>query len=375
MKTRLIIWIISLLAINGFAAACLAGEWLTGPALNQLMSEPIDLVWSENPLRDALASLARVHNVAVLLDRRIDPSRKITLALKQSPLGDSLAGIAMTGEMGVTLAGPVVYLGPVGTTAKLRTLIFLREEEAKKTPPAAAKTLFQAKSLVWEDFSQPREILARLGRENKLTISGLEKIPYDLWSAADLPPMTLVERLALIAFQYDLTFAIATDGKHLELVPPPPDIRLLRSYSGDRKPEETAKHFAELAPQAEIEVIGDKVMVKGMLEDHERIETPRPPAGRAPATDTASDLSKKQFTLTVVEKPIGPFLKQLAKQIGLQLQMDESAIEQAGVSLEQRVSFKVEDASIDELLQAAIKDTPLKYRRQGKVLIVEAMEK
>ncbi len=375
MKTRLTIGAMAMLAISSLAGACMAGEWLTGPELQKHLSDRIDLIWSENPLRDALATFARVQNVAVLLDRRVDPGRKITLTLKQSTLGDSLAAIAITGGLGVTLAGPTVYFGPADTTAKLRTLIFLREEEARKLPPAAAKIFFQAKPLAWEDFSQPREILERLGRDHHLTITGLERVPYDLWPAADLPPMTLAERLSLIAVQYDLTFAIARGGKKIELVPIPQDIRLERSYPGGNKPEEAAKRIAKLAPGAEIEVAGKKLIVRGMLEDHERIEAPTRPAGGNAAANADSDLSDKRFTLTVEEKPIGPLLKQLAKQIGLQLEMDEPAIEAAGVSLKQRISFKVEDATIDELLQAAIKETPLQFRRQGNVLIVEALKR
>ncbi|MCC6126558.1 MAG: hypothetical protein IT426_16480 [Pirellulales bacterium] len=375
MKTRPITLVILQLAVVGFAAACAAGEWLTGPELIERLSDPVDLVWSENPLRDALAAFARVHNVAVLLDRRVDPGRKMTLSVKQSPLSEALAAVAMSGELGVTLAGPVAYFGPAGATPKLRTLIFLREEEARKMPPAAAKMFFRERPLAWNDFAQPREILQRLGRENRLTIVGLERIPYDLWAAADLPPMTLVERLSLVAFQYDLTFSYSANGRRIELVPLPPDVRLPRSYPGGKKPEETAKRFAELAPQAEIEVAGDAVLVKAMLEDHERLEAPPPPAGGATAKNAAPDFSRKRFDLSVIEKPIGPVLKQLAEHLGLQLQMDESAIERAGVSLDQRVSFKVEDATIDELLQAAIEKTPLTYRRQGTILKVEALKK
>jgi hypothetical protein len=375
MKKMRIFALLSLLALHGIPTASSSAEWLTGPALQRHLSDPVDLVWAENPLRDALGSFARVQNVAVMIDRRVDPSRKITLTLKQSTVGEALAAMAMTGEMGATLAGPVAYFGPPEAVAKLRTLIFLREEEARKMPPVAAKMFFQTKPLAWPDFSQPREILQRLGRENKLAISGLEKIPYDLWAAADLPPMTLVERLSLIAFQYDLTFAIALAGKKIELVPLPADIRLERSYAGGTKPRETAKRFAELAPKAEIEVAGEKVLVKAMLDDHERINAPSQPTGHTSPKNADSNLDDKRFTLKLSEQPIGPLLKQLAKQIGLQLQMDESALQRAGVSLDQRVSFQVEDATVDGLLQAVIKETPLKYRRQGKVLIVEALKK
>jgi hypothetical protein len=356
--------------ILAFAVVCSAGQLLTGRALNQHLSDPVDLVWSENPLRDALASFARVQNVAVLLDRRIDPSRKMTLSLKQSLLNDSLVAIAMTGEMGVTLAGPVAYFGPTETTAKLRTLVYLREEESRKLPPAAANAFFELKPLAWENFSQPREIVARTAKDSHLTIIGLERIPYDLWAAADLPPMTLAERLSLVTVQYDLTFRIAPGGRTIELVPIPRDVRIVRSYPGGPIPEDAAKRIAALAPHADVAADGDKVVVRGMLEDHERIESPHQPT-RNGAANPPANLSDKRFTLTVAEKPIGPLLKQLSKQIGLELQMDEVALGEAGVSLDARVSFKIEDATIDELLQAAIKETPLKFRRQGNVLIVE----
>jgi hypothetical protein len=375
MKTRSITLTSLLFAAIGLTAASAAGEWLTGPKLIAQLSDPVDMVWSENPLRDALAALARAQNVAVLLDRRIDPSRKLTISVKQSPLSEVLTAVALSGELGVTLAGPVAYFGPADAVPKLRTLIFLREEEARKMPTVAAKMWLQERPLAWNDFAQPREILQRLGRDNRLTISGLKSIPYDLWAAADLPPMTLVERLALIAFQYDLTFSYAANGRRIELAPIPPDIRLARSYPGGRKLEETAKRFAELAPHADIETVGDTLLVKGLLEDHERIEAPPPPPGGAAVKNAPPDFSRKRFDLTIAEKPIGPVLKQLAEHLGLQLQMDESAIARAGVSLDQRVSFKVENATIDELLQAAIEKTPLKFRRQGTILKVEALKK
>jgi hypothetical protein len=361
-----------MLILLGSVASCHATDWLTGPALREHLSDPIDLTWSENPVRNALANFAQFQNVAVLLDRRIDPSMKITLSLHQSPLSDSLAGIAMAGELGVTLAGPVAYFGPPDSVPKLRTLIFLREEEAKKMPSATGKIFFQSKSLAWDDFTEPRKIFEKLGQENHLAIAGLGKIPHDLWAAADLPPMTLAERLSLVAFQYDLTFVPAADGKRIELVPIPTDIRLTRSYPGGKEPEETVKKFAELAPKAEIDIVEGKIRVRGMLDDHERIEAARKPAGPTPAANADADLKNKRCTLTVTEKPIGPVLRQIAKQLDLQLQMDEAAIAEAGVSLDRLVSIKVKEVTIDEVLQAAIKDVPLQYRRQGNVVIIEA---
>jgi hypothetical protein len=271
------------------------------------------------------------------------------------------------------LVGPVAYFGPRDAVPKLRTLVYLRAEEAKKSP--AAKMLAQSKPMSWPDFSQPRELLERLGRENHLEFAGLEKIPHDLWASADLPPMTLVERISLLAFQCDLTFDIAADGKRIELVPIPAELSVTRSFPSGKKPEETARQFAELAPKAKIKVEQGKIVVKGALDDIERIDASRQPGGKTPVANADADLENKRCTLKVEEKPVGPVLREIASKLGLQLQMDEEAIARAGVSLERRISFEVKDATIDELLLAAIKQTPLKYRRTGKIVIVEAMEK
>lgn len=362
-----------LLGLHGLSPLGMAEEWLTGPSFQRQLSEPISMVLSESPLRDAIDKFSRTQQIAVLLDRRVDPSRKISLSLDQSPTTDSLAAMAMTAEIGVTAPGPLAYFGPTNTTARLRTLVTLREEEARKKSPDVAKKYLHAKAIAWEDFSQPRAILEILAKENGIKISGLEKIPHDLWASADLPPISLAERITLILVQYDLTFSISSDGKQIEIGSLPEDIRLERSYPGEKKPNETAKRFSELLPHAEVKVVGDKVSVKGSLEDHERITAPRTTYGHT--SSEKPDLSKQSYTLKVSGQPIGPLLKQLSTKIGLQLQMDEHAIEKAGVSLEQHVSFQVDEATVDQLLQAAIKDTPLKFRRQGRVLIVDALEK
>jgi hypothetical protein len=353
-------------------AAC-AGEGMTGAELRRHLSDRIDLTWSENPLRDALARFSDVQNVAVMLDRRVDPSRKITLSLNQATIADTLGGIGLAGDLGVTLVGPVAYFGPRDAVPKLRTLVHLRAEEARKSP--AAKQFAQAKPLSWPNFSQPREILVRLGRENHLEIAGLENIPHDLWASADLPLMTLIERTSLLAFQYDLTFDIVADGKRIELVPIPAEPSITRSFPGGKKPEETARQFTEIAPKAEITVAQGKIVVKGSLDDIERIDASRQPGGKTPVANADADLENKLCTLKVEEKPVGPVLRQIASKLGLQLQMDEEAIARAGVSLERLISFEVKDATIDDLLRAVIKQTPLKIRRTGKIVIVEAMEK
>ncbi len=92
------------------------------------------------------------------------------------------------------------------------------EKEVRRLPSGIQRKYLLPKRLVWEDLATPRELVAQLARENGLKITGLEKVPHDLWAAADLPPISLVDRLTLIAIQFDLTFAVADGGRRLKLV-------------------------------------------------------------------------------------------------------------------------------------------------------------
>ena len=202
----------------------------------------------------------------------------------------------------------------------------------------------------------------------------MEQIPHDLWAAADLPPLELIERLTLIAGQYDLTFQVSADGNRLTLVPVPEHVELVRTYQAGRQAQQTAKNFASLAPQARVQVEGDKIIVSGTVEDHERISSPHRTAERSTTKPADTDLASKRFTLTVTKQPIGPLLEQLAPQLNLELKIDAKALEQAGVSLDQLVSFSVKNATVDELLQAALKHTGLKFIRRGNIVQIEPSE-
>ncbi len=123
--------------------------------------------------------------------------------------------------LGVSRLGAVVYLGPPSAAQRLRPIAAAFDRAVRRLPAASQRKFFQSKPLAWEDLSTPRDLLEQLGRQNGIQIAGLERLPHDLWAAADLPPLSLAERLTLIAAQFDLTFKIAAGGARLNLAPVP----------------------------------------------------------------------------------------------------------------------------------------------------------
>ncbi len=345
-----------------------AADWLIGPGLKKRLAMPVDpIVWSGHPLHHALARFGQSNRVAVLLDRRVDPGQKLRLAINDMSVRAALEEIARNRRLGVSLLGPVVYVGPPPVAARLRTLGALRTEEVRQLPAAVGRKFLASKRISWDDLATPKELLEDLAQGNRFTIADLELVPHDLWAGADLPPMTLIDRLTLILVQFDLTFDLSDDGKTVTLLGVPEEVALVRSYPGGSNPKTTAGRFAALAPKAQIEVVDDRISVKGLLEDHERIKSPRrkEPTKRDRST---SSLARQRFTLKLKEQPIGSVLRQLAESLALDLQIDREAIREAGISLEGRVSLEVKEVTLDRLLGELLKGTGLKFSRRGNAV-------
>jgi len=359
---------------GAMAADAAATAWMSGARLQKRLQQPVDIMWSGNPLRRALGGLSAAQDVAVLLDRRIDPGQKVELSLNDVPLQVALERIAQCRKLGLSRLGGVFYFGPPEATARLRTAAALLHEAARKLPPETGRKFLLPKPLAWDDFATPGELLEQLAGEGGFEVLGAELVPHDLWAAADLPPLPMVDRLTLVLFQFDLTFQLSANGRQIKLVRLPKDVALIRSYPGGARPAIVARNFATLAPDAQIKVVGGKVYVKGLLEDHERITAPRrspPESSTRPAVPVGRIRIER---MSVKEKPIGLLLEQLAEQLNLELRIDRQGLQKAGVSLEQRVTVQVENVTVDELLQAVIQNSPLRFRRRGNVVEIGPLE-
>ena len=72
--------------------------------------------------------------------------------------------------------------------------------------------------------------------------------------------------------------------------------------------------------------------------------------------------------MSVQAEPLGPVLRQLADRLGLELKIDEKTLAAEGISLDQRVSVTVENATVDELLRRILKSTGLTFHRRQKLV-------
>jgi hypothetical protein len=345
--------------------------WLTGPALDRQLAAPVTMSLVKVPLSRALKSIRTAQHLATVLDRRVDPDQEVQLALTREPLRTGLRRLADQLRIGYCQLGPIAYFGPASTAGRLRTLAALRLEDARTLSPAASRKFLQLRSSHWEDLAEPRSLVEALAEEARVALVGAEKIPHDLWPAADLPPLTWIDRLTLIAAQFDLTFQFDKAGGQVELIKMPDKVVLARTYQATRQADTLAKRWAKALPTAHVTVEDQKIRVEGSLEDHEVVEQR---LRGTPTQRTTVALGKEVYQLTVEQTALAQVLEQLAQRLSLEFQWDQKIIERADISMDQLISVKVQDVTLDELLGAVLTGTGLTFRHEDRAISIYPVE-
>ncbi|MEX2186875.1 MAG: STN domain-containing protein [Pirellulales bacterium] len=373
---------LAVLAPNVSAADPVA--WRTGRDLQQLLEKNIGgagLAWSGQSIREALANLSHApsYRVAMLLDRRIDPETRLDLALGDVPLAEALARIAAAGGADVCQVGNVVYFGPSSITRRLRTVSELRKQDVRELPPADARRFAAYKPLAWDDLAEPRELLKAIAAEADTTIENLDAVPHDLWAAADLPRISLCDRLTLIAGQYDLTFAIGLGGTTLRLVPIPEKVAIVRSYTVGQGAAEVAEKLTAAFDGCKISVAGTRIEVEGRAEDH--LEIVQALAGKPIRKPAAAPTGEVDLDHVRIDKfnaqnqPLGGLIKEVARRLQMEAEFDGPALVAAKVSLDQVVSVELQSGTVRDLLDKVTKPYGLEYEIRDKKLVVRPAAK
>lgn len=360
------VWLIFFFLSNAVAAEA---PWLTGEPLRQALQSNVAVTWSNAPTHDALERFAQSQRVAVLLDRRIDPDRRVELEIQDVPLEIAFKQIASRLHCSVSMVGPVAYFAPAPAANRVRTILALRKRELAKLPQKLQIDWQSLRPSNWEDLAEPRELLTALADEVGVTIEGLERIPHDLWAGSRLPPMSMPERLTLILNQFDLTYELADGGKIIRLVPAEDRPRIDESYPAGENSKALTEQLSKIKAleSAEIRAADGKILVSGTAENHDIVRQLL--AGGTAKKITVQE-GDKRYTLRV-ELPVGKALQQLGKQMGIEIQIDRAAIENAGISLDHKVKIDVKEATFDELFRAVLEPAGLTFDYNGSVLTVK----
>ena len=194
-------------------------------SFSRALTQKVKAKWRNVPLRQVLRNLSDSRRIAILLDRRIDPTRKTTLVLNGVKLLDGIAAIARSAAAQVAVVGNAVYVGPPKSVSALMLQMKKRSSESSrlslKLPRSRRLALSRRRTLHWNDLDRPRDLVKKFAGQFKLKVAGLDKIPHDLWAGNTLPTMGVTRGLSLLLVQFDLTYRWQPDGSGIAIVPIP----------------------------------------------------------------------------------------------------------------------------------------------------------
>ncbi len=367
-------WLLTALVVMWLCAATADAreniQWRTGKDFPKQLDVAVGVTWVGNPLRSAIKNLGQSQRVAVMLDRRIDPGRRITFSLAGRPLGELFATLAHKENLGIAYIGPVVYFGPPETTAKLATLVELCREEIRQLPPATLVRLLKESSMAWDTPAQPRKLIEDEIKAARLRPWKIEEsVPHDLWPGWSMPPLDFAQRMTLLLAGFDKTFEVSKDGSAVRIVPIPDNPVIERQYTIKRNSSASLSKVREQFPRTQFELSGTRLTAKGPIEDLRQIatllqtkKTPRPSGNGQPQK------TEQRYTLTITNKPVGPLVSTLARTY---LKLEPVFAENVTAKdRQQLVSLKVNQVNLDGLLRAALNPAGLTFRIEGEKLHV-----
>lgn len=356
-----------------------------GQAFVRALEQPFAATWENVDLRQIAKRITTTRGVTILLDRRIDPSRGHAFTATGEPLGEFLARLADAAGGSASLLGSVAYIGPPEAARRLRTLAYLRHAEltAEGTGVSRARRseLSQPAPFTWDDLSEPGDLIRRLADQRRVAVDGMDLIPYDLWGGVSIPPSTFVDALSLVLIQFDLTFEWTAAGERIRIVPVAEGTNIERSHfpPKGRTPADALAQWREQFPELEGRVVGNGVLVRGTLEQHEALDRlqrgPRNP--REAKAPRLKPLAQERYTLRIMNAPVRALLQKLSEPAYGQLtfEYDNQALQDASINLDQRVSFEVRNAPIDQLLKAVFEPLKVAYELDDRTVRLRPVDK
>lgn len=352
---------------------------LYGSKYRDALREPLAATWDNVEPRSLLRRLGEDRQLAILLDRRIDPSTPVTLSLAGEPLQTGLDRLAATMSATVSRPDNVVYFGPPESARWLRTAIEQHDsalhDPATNIPERRQLDLSARHTIHWQDLDTPQDVLSLIAKRHQLTIENLEAVPHDLWASATLPQVTAAEALTLVLIQFDLDWEWQPGGNAVRIVPwrEPPLIERRYKPRGKLTAAQLLADWQGTDPDLAARIDQNEVVVLGRIEDHEALQAKLSAGitGRTlPPGEAPTPLRRRLFTLKVENVPVSAIMRELEKS-GVMFVYDADKFRAAGIDLNRPVSFDAQKAPADEFLKKLFDAVPVKFTIDDRTVTLE----
>ena len=346
------------------------GEFARQSEFQRRLEQPLSVHRQGVAIDEILRRLSEDRKIALLRDRRIDPSTTIDVALNAARFDDAVRGIAQGVLADLAVAGDTLYVAPVTTARTFRTRAVLLRDQLDALTKADSPQQFQRSRrfpLRWDRLTTPRELLDLIAHTYGIEIENRDAVPHDLWDSGAMGYANVHEALLFILTQFDLSLQWITPERVRIVEHDPIPVLTRRHRPRGMSQEDALALVTDQFPDAEVVTAGRALEIKALLEEHEEIEIvigERTPIRSTPAQAPATPIGRRRFTLTMVRQPFSALIG-LLRQQGIEVVADANSLAAAGIELNQKISLQLEKATADEMLTQACNAVGVKYRIDG----------
>jgi|GEM_PF-1616639 len=341
-----------------------ADTWLEGKAFTRKLSDIQTSQWRQLTLKQVVQNIGSAHQIKVWLDRRVDSARLIDLTVKNLTVADALEQLAAQADAVAVIHSPVIFFVPKQHAADLPVVLADARRQAARLPTELANIFTVEQAVRWPKLVQPNQLFRDWCSPLADKITAIQSLPYDVWDQGSLPALSLIDRLAILAFGF---------GKRLDLQPPPtqrpPDeiqIQLedltkemlcqcliddINWHSALQKmKDDLSQEFPTLSYKSGItqkRILSGQLKDLGIVFDRLQQDSPSPDT---PATGS------KLYSLKVSQQPAINILDAIAGQTQRKI-IVQGDIEQL---LQKMIDLEVKDATLESMIDTIATQCQLK---------------
>lgn len=333
------------------------------------LQSPARLLWDQQPLRDATAGVSQAYAVSVWIDRRIDPTQAVSYTPQtvaevsaiwpEDSLGAKLEQVLRGAGCGVGLVENVVVAAPPLQLPKMQAAA-VRLHDALQRQEGRLATEFRP--LQWPELCTPQRLLDQIAQQWGIMIQGT--LPHDLMHAGRLQePTTLATQLTLLCGGFNQE-AVMVAPQTLALQPLSAASRWSANYP---KKQLNASNFTAARGafvDSTVRCRNESCAVQGETNFHLAVQA-HLPAGRG---GSGAGASRATWNFEIANAPVKAIMESLAAGANLEIKWDPRCTESQQSQL---LSLKVQQASLDELLQQVCEAAGLRFTRQDKQVLLQ----
>ena len=215
--------------VGPLLAAALLGQFFEPPAVpvpEALATVVPGVTLEDSPVRRALTNVAAANGLAVVLDRDVDPTVPVSLQTAGVSVAEALTEVSRQADAAAAPVGGAVFVGPPGKVAAVLAAVDARRAELRPgrgVSKAVRERLLAPRSIGWDDYATPREVVAAVGERFGVRIGNPDAVPHDVWAGGRLPAADAAAGFSVVLGQFGLTFAWVEGGKAVRIEPSPAD--------------------------------------------------------------------------------------------------------------------------------------------------------